>query len=253
MARSIFNWKVYRCNNRDCCQFHKPCRPELERRLAFPRCQYGLDVILAVGSMTKRSRHDFKVASKPHLTFINKSLQKEGIVVSSAGLAEIMRHYSRIVRQQPMISGRFRSHVRKRGFSVLDIYKVPRSRRSPPFWVFRDWFSKRILLAIPANFRAQTGLLQRIWQLRHATKVPMVGFVHDGNEFTEAVVTRLFSDEKSNLAYSPHVLPSEDEVAAFFNRVVPSKNWARTKYRDVRFPPRCRGLWSRAKDEPETA
>jgi hypothetical protein len=117
-----------------------------------------------------------------------------------------------------------------------------------PYWVFRDWFSKNILMATQAFFRTQTSLLHDIWKLRHAMNVPIVGIVHDGNEYVETVVRRFSFDERCNLAYSLNVLPSQDDVEAFFDLVIPSGDKPRAGRRDIRFPPRYELLW-KAEDD----
>ena len=41
--------QIRRCLNRICPQFRRPSRPEAEGRLAFPRPEFGLDVIASIG------------------------------------------------------------------------------------------------------------------------------------------------------------------------------------------------------------
>ena len=119
--------KVYRCGNHRCSRFHKPVRPELESRLSFPHCQYGLDVLLAIRNAIEHGWTTYsKRIYKSQTAFVNDNdrLKTSGIAIPTRTFRRIMDRYKAVVEKQPLIDRQVLKEIGRQGFSIIDIFEI---------------------------------------------------------------------------------------------------------------------------------
>ena len=74
--------KIRRCSNPDCERYHTPYRPEEEGRLALPKGEFGLDLIVLIGTLRYHQQR-----SVPE---IHHSLQQRGVMIAQRSVTNLV-------------------------------------------------------------------------------------------------------------------------------------------------------------------
>ncbi len=200
--------QVYRCINKECDRFHKPYGPEWEGRIAMPRFQFGLDVIVAVGETATRLAmspgEKFEAVfhgEKPwNLKKAKDTLHKHTVKMSIRSIWNIRRRYHDLLKTSPTSNPQLLNDIRKTGFTILDIFEVPSPGDWPPLWIVRDWCSGGIL-AIMSGLAGEQSLFQAVGDIHRQLAVPITGFVSDGHPTISTAISRFLPNQANNSSH----------------------------------------------------
>jgi hypothetical protein len=160
-----------RCSCADCKLRHVRYRPVEESMLILPGCQYGLDVMTAIGSM--RMRDDF---SFPR---IHERLNERGLPISLMGVQYQFRNYLSVLSCQATLKqGTLMAKLRKQGFILPVIDGLQFGEGDPVLYIIIDALSKQPLFGQEFKCRGSLELVPFIAQLKQLG-LPILSVVSD--------------------------------------------------------------------------
>lgn len=163
---------VRRCQNRRCCQYHKPFRPEAEGRIALPQHEFGLDVIALIGALRYRQHR-----SVPE---IHQELLTRGLGICQRSVTNLLDRYDELVSVRLSDSRRLQTIMNKQGRVILALDGLQPDVGHEVLWVLRDCLSGEVLLARSLLSSTENDLAALIREVKRNLPVPIVGVVSDG-------------------------------------------------------------------------
>jgi hypothetical protein len=174
--------QVRRCRDPDCPRCGRPVRPEAEGRIALPACEFGLDLIAAVGAL-RYTQH----RSIPE---IHRELTGRGVVICQRSVANLLDRYDELLTLSLADPERLRRVTGAAGRIILAIDGMQPDVGHEVLWILRDCLSGEILLARSLLSSRQEDLARLIREVRAALKVPIVGAISDGQDSIRKAIAK---------------------------------------------------------------
>src|SRR3954451_14938954 len=166
--------QVRSCRNPDCAR-HRVClRPEQEGHFALPQHEFGLDVIVLVGTL----RH----AEHRSLPEIHAELIRRGVPICVRSVGNLLDRYDELLALALSDTARLRRVTAEAGRVVLAIDGLQPDVGHEILWVLRDVLSGEVLLARSLLSSTRDDLAKLIREVKAALPVPIVGVVSDGQD-----------------------------------------------------------------------
>jgi hypothetical protein len=166
--------QVRSCRNPDCPR-HRIClRPEQEGHFALPQHEFGLDVIVLVGTL----RH----AEHRSLPEIHAELIRRGVPICVRSVGNLLDRYDELLALALSDTARLRRVTAEAGRVVLAIDGLQPDVGHEVLWVLRDVLSGEVLLARSLLSSTRDDLAKLIREVKAALPVPIVGVVSDGQD-----------------------------------------------------------------------
>ena len=187
--------QIRRCLNRACPQFHRPSRPEEEGRLAWPKHEFGLDVMAYVGPL--------RYAQHRSLPEIHPHLRSRGVAIAPRTGRHLLERYDELLTLSLTDTARRQriTHAQGRGMLALD--GLQPDVGPEVLWVLRDCLAGEVLLARSVWSATQPALAVRLRTVRPNVPVPMVGIVSEGPLSSRGAVAEVCSDVPHQLCHFP--------------------------------------------------
>jgi hypothetical protein len=189
--------QIRRCLNAHCPQFRKPYRPEAEGRLAFPKHEFGLEVIALVGHR--------RYAQHRSIPAIHQALLDRGVVVAQRTVTNLLERYDALLSLTLQDPGRLRRLTAPQGRVLVALDGVPPDMGHEVLWVFRDCLSGAVLLAHSWLSASHQDLATRLRQVQRALRVPMEAVVSDGQRSIRQAVHRALPTVPHHLCHFHYV------------------------------------------------
>jgi hypothetical protein len=174
--------QVRSCRNPECPR-HKIClRPEQEGHFALPQHEFGLDVIVLVGTL----RH----AEHRSLPEIHAELVRRGVPICVRSVGNLLDRYDELLALALSDTERLRRITAAAGRVVLALDGLQPDVGHEVVWVLRDVLSGEVLLAKSLLSSTQDDLAKLIREVRDALPVPIVGVVSDGQDSIRKAVKK---------------------------------------------------------------
>jgi hypothetical protein len=164
--------KIRRCITPVCPQFQQPYRPEAEGRLALPKHEFGLDVIVLVGTL----RH----AQHRSVTEIHQEFERRRIAIAPRTVLHLLERYDELVALSLADPLRLQRITQTHGRVILALDGLQPDAGHEVLWVLRDCLSSAVLLARSMLSATQDDLAALIRAVKQALGVPIVGVISDG-------------------------------------------------------------------------
>jgi hypothetical protein len=164
--------KIRRCITPVCPQFQQPYRPEAEGRLALPKHEFGLDVIVLVGTL----RH----AQHRSVTEIHQEFERRRIAIAPRTVLHLLERYDELVALSLADPLRLQRITQTHGRVILALDGLQPDVGHEVLWVLRDCLSSAVLLARSMLSATQDDLAALIRAVKQALGVPIVGVISDG-------------------------------------------------------------------------
>jgi len=178
------NIKVRRCQNVDCSLYHRPYRPEEEGQWALPHGEYGLDVIVLVGTLRYTSHR-----SVPE---IHQALCDRGVQIAERTVTHLLQQYEELVALHLADQQRLRKRLKEQGQVILALDGLQPDVGHEVLWVLRDCLSGEILLARSLLSACEADLASLLREVRQELDVPIRGVISDGqHSIRKAVLAAL--------------------------------------------------------------
>src|SRR6185437_10682316 len=131
--------RIRRCPNRACAQYHRPCRPPEEGRLALPQAEFGLDVIARIGALRYQQQRT--------VPEIHQDLRAQGVDIAERTVTNLLERYEELVSARHADDPAVRERLRAQGRVILAIDGLQPDVGHEVLWLLRDCLSGEILLA----------------------------------------------------------------------------------------------------------
>jgi hypothetical protein len=165
-------FRVRRCRNSQCPQYHRPYRPEEEGRLALPHGEFGLDVIALVGTLRYTAHR-----SVPE---IHQALCDRGVSIAERTVIHLLQRYEELVTVHLVDQDRLRDRFKEQGQIVLAIDGLQPDVGHEVLWVLRDCLSGEVLLARSLLSACEVDLASLLREVQQVIDVPIRGVISDG-------------------------------------------------------------------------
>jgi hypothetical protein len=178
---------VRQCVQPDCPRYHQTLRPEEEGRWALPHGEFGLDVIILIGTWRFREHR-----SVPEM---HQALQARGISIALRSVTHLMHRYEELVALRVADHERIKARLQKQERVILALDGLQPDVGHEVLWVIRDCLSEEILLARPLLSSTQgdlTALLTEVKEQLDQLQVPVTGVISDGEETIGSAVAFVF-------------------------------------------------------------
>ena len=176
--------KIRRCPNSECERFQKAYRPEQENQWALPQYEFGLDVIVLVGTVRYQEHRS--------IPEIHQALQQRGLGISQRNVSHLLARYDELVATCLSNNQRLQNLFEQQQRVILAIDGMQPDVGQEVLWVIRECISGEILLAKTSLSATQFDLGELLKQVKSALQVPIVGVVSDGQRsIRNAVETAL--------------------------------------------------------------
>jgi hypothetical protein len=176
--------KIRRCVNRTCAQYHKPYRPEDEGMLALPQGEFGLDIIVLIGTLRYQ---EHRTVPEMH-----QALGQRGITIAERTVTNLLQRYEELVALHLADETRVRERLAEQGRVILAIDGLQPDVGHEVLWVLRDCLSGEVLLARSLLSACEDDLVPLLSEVEQALPVPIVGVISDGQQsIRKAVETAL--------------------------------------------------------------
>ena len=164
--------KVRRCATPQCERFCQAYRPESEGKWALPQHEFGLDVIVLVGSLRYQEHRS--------IGQIHQVLERKGVSVSERTVSNLLNRYDELLSLHLSASERIGNIVAQQSQVILAIDGMQPDVGHEVLWVIRDVLSGEILLAKPLLSSSSEDLAPLLKQVKQQLSVPIVAVVSDG-------------------------------------------------------------------------
>lgn len=176
--------KVRRCITPACPQFRQPYRPEVEGRLALPKHEFGLDVLILVGAL--------RYAQHRSLPEIHQELKHRRVAMAPRTVQHLLERYDELVALSLADPLRLQQVTQPHGRVILALDGLQPDVGHEVLWVLRDCLSTEVLLARSLLSATQADLADLLREVKQALRVPIVGVISDGQpSIRRAVETAL--------------------------------------------------------------
>lgn len=181
-GRIWYRLKIRLCQNRACERFHQPYRPEQEGRIALPQQEFGLDVILLIGTLRYRDHR-----SVPE---IHRALRERGVSICERSVTHLLNRYDELVAASAA-DPRRRVELSRQGRVVLAIDGLQPDVGHEVLWIIRDGLSGQVLLARSLLSSASGDLAGLLEEVVGSLTVPVAGVVSDGQHSIRLAVQKV--------------------------------------------------------------
>lgn len=178
--------KVRQCVNRACERYHKPYRPEEEGRLALPQAEFGLDIIVLVGSLRYEQQR-----SVPE---IHRRLRERGVQVAERSVTNLLYRYEELVALRLADQERLRTRLREQGRVIVALDGLQPDVGHEVLWVLRDCLSGEVLLARSLLSATADDLAPLLSEVQQAVGVPIAAVISDGQHSIRKAVAKALPD-----------------------------------------------------------
>lgn len=185
--------QIRRCLNRACPQFHRPCRPEEEGRLALPKHEFGLDVMADVGTL--------RYAQHRSLPDIHQHLRSRAVAIAPRTVMPLLERYDERLTRTLTDTARLQRITQAQGRVILALDGLQPDVGHEVLWVLRDCLSGEVLLARSLLSATQPDLAVLLRTVRQNVPVPIVGIVSAGQLSIRGAVAEVFSDVPHQLCH----------------------------------------------------
>jgi hypothetical protein len=185
--------QIRRCLNRACPQFRRPYRPEAEGRLALPRHEFGLDVIVSVGTL--------RYAQHRSLPEIHQHLLQRGVAVALRTVSNLLERYDELLTLSLTDTTRLQRITQAQGRVILALDGLQPDVGHEVLWVLRDCLSGEVLLTRSLLSATQSDLSVLLRTVRQTVPVPIVGLISDGQLSIRAAVAEVFPEVPHQLCH----------------------------------------------------
>ena len=164
--------KVRRCERDGCSRHHQPYRPEAEGAMALPQHEFGLDVVVLVGTLRHREHR-----SVPE---IHAVLRGRGVEIAERSVTNLLDRYDELLATSLCDSQRLRRILAGQGRVILALDGMQPDVGHEVLWVVRDCLSGEVLLARSLLSGTAADLAPLLREVADAVGVPVAGVVTDG-------------------------------------------------------------------------
>jgi hypothetical protein len=188
--------QIRHCLNPACPQFRRPYRPEAEGRLALPKQEFGLDVVLLVGTLRYAQHHS--------IPDIHRELGRRRIAIAPRTVQHLLERYEALLALSLRHTTRLQALTQPWGRVMLALDGLQTDVGHAVLWVVRDCLSSAALLARSLVSATQDDLAALLHEVKVALPVPIVGILSDGQGTIRAAVHEVLPDVPHQLC---HALP----------------------------------------------
>ena len=185
--------QIRRCLHQACPQFRRPYRPEAEGRLAFPKHEFGLDVIACVGTL--------RYAQHRSLPEIHQHLRHRGVAIAPRTVTHLLERYDELLTLSLTATTRLQRITQAQGRVILALDGLQPDVGHEVLWVLRDCLSGEVLLACSLLSATQPDLAVLLRTVQQTVPVPIVGIVSDGQLSIRGAVAEVFPDVPHQLCH----------------------------------------------------
>jgi hypothetical protein len=164
--------QVRRCRNPDCSRYRASLRSEQEGRFALPQQEFGLDVIVLVGTL----RH----AEHRSIPEIHAELVRRGVPICARSVSNLLDRYDELLALSLADVARIRRLTEAAGRVILAIVGLQPDVGHEVLWVVRDVLSGQVLLARSLLSGTRDDLARMLREVKEALRVPVAGVISDG-------------------------------------------------------------------------
>jgi hypothetical protein len=185
--------KVRRCVKADCARYQVPYRPEEEGGWALPNHEFGLDVIVQIG--TWRYQEDRSVPE------IHQRLVEHGVAISERSVTNQLARYDELVALSLRQSAHLQQRLTEQGRVILALDGLQPDMGHEVLWVIRDCLSGEILLARALLSATEDDLATLLNEVVAQLPVPVVGVVSDGQQSIRKAVAKALPEVAHGLCH----------------------------------------------------
>ena len=185
--------KIRRCITPACPQFQQPYRPEAEGRLALPKHEFGLDVIVRVGAL--------RYAHHRSLPEIHQELRGRRMLIAPRTVQHLLERYDELVALSLADPLRLQQVTQAQGRVILALDGLQPDVGHEVLWVLRDCLSAEVLLARSMLSATQDDLADLLCEVKQAIGVPIVGVISDGQPSIRCAVATVLPDVPHQLCH----------------------------------------------------
>jgi hypothetical protein len=164
--------QVRRCRNPDCSRYRASLRSEQEGRFALPQQEFGLDVIVLVGTL----RH----AEHRSIPEIHAELVRRGVPICARSVSNLLDRYDELLALSLADVARIRRLTEAAGRVILAIDGLQPDVGHEVLWVVRDVLSGQVLLARSLLSGTRDDLARMLREVKEALRGPVAGVISDG-------------------------------------------------------------------------
>lgn len=184
---------VRRCRNQQCERYHCPYRPEEEGRWALPHGEFGLDVIVLVGTL--------RYTSHRSIPEIHQALCDRGIAIAERTVTHLLQRYEELVALRLADQQRLCECFKEQGQVILALDGLQPDAGHEVLWVLRDCLSGQVLLARSLLSACEVDLANLLREVQQALEVPIVGVISDGQHSIRKAVQSVLPDIPHQLCH----------------------------------------------------
>ena len=176
--------KIRRCLNTACRQYRKAYRPEAEGQMALPQSEFGLDILVLIGTLRYRQHRT--------VSEIHQTLRERGVVLAERTVTNLIYRYEELVALRLADPARWRDRLTEQGGVILALDGLQPDVGHEVLWVLRDCLSGEVLLARSLLSASEADLAVLLGEVKQSLPVPIVGVISDGQRsIRNAVATAL--------------------------------------------------------------
>jgi hypothetical protein len=175
---------VRECRTPTCPRYRKAYRPEAEGRWVLPQHEFGLDLIVQIGTWRYRQHR-----SVPEM---HTALRAQQVPISERSVTNLLDRYDELVALAVLDPARVREMTQAQGRVILAVDGLQPEVGHEVLWVLRDCLSGEILLARSLLSATETDLATLLSEVRDALEVPITAVISDGQQSIRKAVARVF-------------------------------------------------------------
>jgi hypothetical protein len=185
--------RVRRCRNPTCEWYHRPHRPEEERKWALPHGEFGLDVIALVGTL--------RYTSHQSIPEIHQALCDRGVPIAERTVTHLLQRYEELVALKLSDQRRLQERFKEQGQVILAIDGLQPDVGHEVLWVLRDCLSGEVLLARSLLSACEAELASLLREVQQVLDVPIGGVISDGQHSIRKAVQAVLPDVPHQLCH----------------------------------------------------
>ena len=133
--------------------YHRPYRPEEEGKWALPHGEFGLDVIVLVGTL--------RYTSHRSIPEIHQALRDRGVPITERTVTHLLQRYEELVALHLAEKPRLRERFKEQGQVILAIDGLQPDVGHEVLWVLRDC----LVFRSPSGSKLAEPPVRRTWHL----------------------------------------------------------------------------------------
>src|SRR5947209_8152045 len=200
--------KLYRCQNRQCPRFQQICRPEEEGGWALPHGEFGLDVIVLVGTLRYQQQRS--------IPQIHEELLRRGLQVAERTVTDQLYRYEELLALHLADAHRLQERLKAQKQVILALDGLQPDVGHEVLWVLRDCCSGEVLLArslLGATENDLVPLLEEAASLCRQLNIPIRGVMSDGQRSIRNAVARALPGIAHQLCHFHYLREAASPIA----------------------------------------